>query len=83
MSEPSTREHGPQPLDFLLNDLGISNHELVEASTEQLTHKQVQKARRGRQVSPNVQGKILNALNGKMSEKGEETRFLMRDLFSY
>lgn len=83
MSEASSRDHGPQPLDAILNELGIENHDLVGASTEQLTHKQVQKARKGRQVTPNIQGKIVNALNAMLRVRGENRQFLARDLFSY
>ncbi|MAS96567.1 MAG: hypothetical protein CMO55_25540 [Verrucomicrobiales bacterium] len=83
MSETTSRDHGPQPLDTLLDELGISNNDLVGASTEQLTHKQVQKARKGRQVTPNIQGKILKALNDILREQGAERLYLNRDLFSY
>ena len=63
MDAPADRDFGPQPLDALLAELGIDNHALVAASTEQLTHKQVQKARKGRYITRNIQGKILAALN--------------------
>ena len=36
------------PLDELMTELGLSNADLVKASTEQLTFKMVQKARGGR-----------------------------------
>ena len=45
-----------------MNKLNISNADLVKASTEQLSFKMVQKGRRGRRLTPNMQSKILTAL---------------------
>ena len=59
----ATRDHGPQPLDSLLTRWGISNHQLVESSVEQLNHKQVQKARKGRQLTLHMMQKITRTLN--------------------
>ena len=42
------REHGVQPLVAIMEECGVTNHQLVAASTEQLTHKMVAKACRGR-----------------------------------
>ena len=75
------REMGIQPLDSILSGEGIANSDLVEASTEQLTHKQVQKSRRGRWVTPNIQKKVLNALNSVMKPRG--STYALRDLFNY
>lgn len=79
--EPTTpdRNHGPQPLDAILTELGIDNHELVAASTEQLTHKQVQKGRKGRQLTSNLQRKIANALNALSGER----KYRVDELFNY
>jgi len=63
MEDSLTKDLGPQPLDVILDEIGLSNHQLVALSTEQLTHKQVQKARKGRRISVNIQRKILRALN--------------------
>ena len=79
----SSREQGVQPLDRLLQRAGVGNHELVEASSEQLTHKQVQKARRGRRVTPNIQGKIRNALETVLESRGERRSLDMAELFDY
>ena len=78
MSEPNAMELGMQPLDGLLDELGISNHQLVDASTEQITHKMVAKGRKGRKLTANIQGKLLRALN---SASGK--RFEISDLFTY
>ncbi len=50
------------PLDSLMTRLNLTNHDLVAASTEQLTHKMVAKGRKGRKLTPNVQHKIWSAL---------------------
>ncbi|MDF1824546.1 MAG: hypothetical protein P1U68_07880 [Verrucomicrobiales bacterium] len=77
------RDLGVQPLDTLMNELVIDNHELVEASTEQLTHKQVQKARKGRRLTKNIQMKVKNAIEKALLARGEERSFVLTDLFNY
>ena len=88
MDEP-TRDHGPQPLDGLMDRWKISNHELVEVSTEQLNHKQVQKARKGRQLTLHLMQKLARALNEAIVAKLPKERaaefipYLHKHLFSY
>ncbi len=65
MEDSLTRDLGPQPLDAILDEIGLNNHQLVALSTEQLTHKQVQKARKGKRISVNIQRKVLRALNAR------------------
>ena len=72
-------ENTPQPLDALMTRFGISNADLVQASTEQLSFKMVQKGRKGRRLTPNIQEKILNALLA--AKPGLHLR--RRDLFRY
>ncbi|MFH0907502.1 MAG: hypothetical protein V1929_01905 [bacterium] len=71
---------GLQPLDGILERLGISNHDLVAASGEQLTHKVVQKGRRGRQLTRRAQDKILRALT---RAAGSGAAFTRDQLFTY
>ena len=72
--------NNPQPLDALMTRLNISNADLVNASTEQLSFKMVHKGRSGRRrISPNVQDKILNAL----LVLKPELKLRRRDLFCY
>ena len=52
-------ELGVQPLDAIMDELELKNHDLVEASTDGLTHKQVNKGRKGRRLSRNIQNKIV------------------------
>ncbi|MDB6132813.1 MAG: hypothetical protein JWM59_1056 [Verrucomicrobiales bacterium] len=56
---------GLQPLDALLEADGMDNHALVAVAVGTgLTHKVVQKARKGRQLTARAQKKVLAALNG-------------------
>ena len=71
---------GLQPLDAILEKLGMSNHDVVAASGEQLTHKVVQKGRRGRQLTRRAQDKILRALT---KAAGEGANFTRDQLFTY
>ena len=73
-----TREYGLQPLATILTERHISNHQIVEASTEQLTHQMMAKACRGRYLSSKVRQKILRAVNKVTGEC-----FRMGDLFTY
>lgn len=76
----SPHEMGTQPLDRLMTDLGLKGTDLVAASTEQLTHKMVTKARRGRRLTGNVQRKILAALN---QVRPRDPPYRLDELFSY
>lgn len=73
------KSEGEQPLDALMIRLALKNQDLVRASSEQLTHKMVQKGRKGRPLTRRIQEKILRALNSAQ-EKGQ---FTLADLFSY
>lgn len=85
----SKLDHGPQPLDGLMEKWGLSNHELVETSSEQLTHKQVQKARKGRQMTLKMMMKVNRAFNitlwHKMNDEQKEAfvEYGHKNLFSY
>lgn len=57
------RELGMQPVDRLMDAWGLGNHDLVDASPEQLTHKQVQRARKGRRLTLAMMQKVTRALN--------------------
>ena len=72
-------ENGQQPLDALLIELKLKNSDLVEKSTEQLSHKVVAKARKGRLLTINAKHKILNALNAAQSQKA----YKLLDIFNY
>jgi len=55
-------ELGTQPLDKIMEERGLKNHDLVAASKDGLTHKQVQKGRKGRRLTRHIQDKIVEAL---------------------
>jgi hypothetical protein len=83
MTDNNDRQMGLQPLDAVLEENKLTNSDLVEASTEQLTHKQVQKSRKGRRVTGNIQKKILNALNSIEEGKESGKKYAVNDLFTY
>jgi hypothetical protein len=72
------RDLGPQPLDALMRARGMDNHALVAAGQEHLTYKQVQRARKGRRLTRNMQMKILEAW--ARATGGSESA---EDLFTY
>jgi len=72
------RDLGEQPVAKLMDSLGLKAHDLVAASTEQITHKMVARARKGRWLTPHVRRKILNALN-----RASGKTFELGDLFNY
>ncbi|MEO8616175.1 MAG: hypothetical protein ABI600_13605 [Luteolibacter sp.] len=84
-----TRDHGLQPLDGLMVRWNLANHELVEVSTEQLNHKQVQKARKGRQLTLHLMQKMMRALNETIvaklpkEERAKFVPYLHKHLFNY
>jgi len=72
------RDLGEQPLNCLMAELGLKSHDLVAASTEQITHKMVQRGCKGRRLTKNVQGKLLRALNTATGNN-----YTIKDLFTY
>ncbi len=78
LSPKAKRDLGEQPLAKIMLAHGLKTHDLVAASTEQITHKMVARAVKGRRLTPPVQEKILNALN--IASKKEYT---LKDLFNY
>ena len=83
------RNHGPQPLDAILDHWGLTNAELVASAGEQLTHKQVQRARKGRQLTLRMMMKLTRLLNEVITANLPKekltgfTPYLHRDLFTY
>ncbi len=81
--QDATREHGVQPLDALLTQHGVSNHELMAVRPDLfLTHKQIAKARRGRQITRRMQLKVLEAVNSRMAPMLEK-ELKVGELFNY
>lgn len=78
MTPAQERDLGEQPLARLLTELGLKPHDLVAASTEQITHKMVSRGTKGRRLTRNVQGKLLRALN-----TASGNTYALPDLFTY
>ena len=72
------RDLGEQPIAKIMALHELSAHDLVVNSTEQITHKMVSRALKGRRLTPNVQSKILDAIN-----KASGKRYGLKDLFNY
>ena len=77
--EIENRNLGTQPLDGIMIRLNLSNDDLVAKSTEQLTHKMVNRGRKGRMLTVNAQNKILRALTAAVPSE----KFTLKDLFNY
>jgi hypothetical protein len=69
---------GPQPIAGIMAERNLKPHDLVAASTQQLTHKMVSRACKGRRLTINAQTKVLNALNTAAGQN-----YSLRDLFNY
>lgn len=80
MTPPKAIENdlGAQPLAKIMAEFGLKSHDLVSNSTEQITHKMVGRAMKGRRLTPNIKRKIRNALN-----KAAAKCFRTEDLFNY
>lgn len=61
-------EESQTVLDRIMEKHGLKNHDLVAVSTLGLTHKQVQKGRRGKILTPRIQRKIAAALSSHLNE---------------
>jgi hypothetical protein len=82
MRETMTTENqlnfGSQPIAEIMEKANLKPHDLVEASTEQITHKMVTRACKGRKLSSKVKLKIQNALNNATKKQ-----YKLSELFNY
>ena len=78
MSDSTERNLGVQPIAEIMAEHGLKSHDLVAASTRQITHKMVARAAKGRRLTPHVQAKILDALNAATGK-----HYALPDLFNY
>ena len=78
MTDKTELDLGPQPIAAILSERNLKPHDLVAASTQQLTHKMVSRAAKGRRLTLNTQTKVLNALNTAAGKN-----YSLRDLFNY
>ena len=72
------RNLGEQPIARIMADHGLKAHDLVAISTEQITHKMVSRACKGRRLTPHVKSKIRNALNSSADKT-----YSLEELFTY
>ncbi len=83
-NEEMVWELGIQPLDRLMEDYDLKNTDLVKYSEDQLSHKVVAKARRGRRLTKKSRLKVLRALNKALVEKEiSERKVTLAELFNY
>ena len=78
MNDVIERDLGEQPLVDIMARHGLKSHDLVAASTEQITHKMVTRACKGRRLMVNVKCKIRNALNA-----AAVAEYSLGDIFNY
>jgi hypothetical protein len=89
MSNTEERDLGIQPLDAILIGWQLDNHDVVEASPEQLTHKQLVRARNGRRLTLKMMTKVARTVNfaiwGRLDNEEREqfTEYFPKHLFSY
>lgn len=89
MSNNEDRNLGVQPLDALLSGWLLENNDLVAASPEQLTHKQLVRARNGRRLTLKMMMKVSRAVNfaiwGRLEDEEREqfTEYFPKHLFNY
>lgn len=72
------RNLGEQPIAQIMGDHDLKSQDLVALSTENITHKMVSRACKGRRLTPNVKSKIRNALNSATGRT-----YPMEELFTY
>ncbi len=78
MIDNTERNLGSQPIAGIMARCNLKPHDLVSASTAQLTHKMVTRACKGRRLTGNTKCKVLDALN-----LAAEKNYTLSDLFNY
>lgn len=78
MKPEMNRDLGKQPLSLIMQERQLSPNDLVSHSAEQITHKMVARAVKGRRLTSRVQHKILTALNATTKHN-----FTLKDIFNY
>ena len=72
------RDLGEQPIARLMAELGLKPSDLVKASTEQITHRMVSRALKGRRLTANTMDKVQRAL-----QRAAGSDHSRGDLFNY
>ena len=74
---------GVQPIDAVMTEHGLKNHDVMQMNRGGLTHKQVNKARKGRRLTPKIKVRVTEALNAALKQRGVEKQFVPKELFNY
>jgi len=69
---------GEQPISSIMATNKLKPHDLVVHSDEQLTHKMVARAMKGRRLTLRAKSKVLSALNNAVGKN-----YTLKDLFTY
>ncbi len=78
MTEEKELNCGPQPIAVLMQQLELKTHDLVVASTEQLTHKMVARALKGRRLTSNTKCIVQRAFTRATGKSWKQA-----ELFNY
>ncbi len=78
MEKNIERDLGEQPIAGIILEHDLKANDLVSNSSEQISHKMVSRAVKGRRLTAHVQIKILNALNNATKKS-----YSLKDLFNY
>ncbi|MBN2640281.1 MAG: hypothetical protein JXR78_01370 [Victivallales bacterium] len=78
MNEIINHNLGEQPITSLMERHELTAHDLVAASTQQLTHKMVGKACKGRRLTTNIKMKVRNAISQAVGKE-----YKLTELFDY
>lgn len=77
------REMGVQPIDAIMTEHSLKNHDVMQMNRGGLTHKNISKARKGRRLTPKIKVRVTEALNALLKQRGVEKQFVPKDLFNY
>ena len=78
MNSHSNNDLGAQPIAGIMAEYGLKANDLVSILSEQITHKMVSRALKGRRLTSPVQRKILNVVS-----KATGKQYELKDLFNY
>ncbi len=78
MNKDIQRDLGEQPIAKIMAEQELKPNDLVSNSAEQITHKMVSRAIKGRRLNLKIQYRVLNALN-----KAAGKQYALKDIFNY
>jgi hypothetical protein len=78
MSSHMDKNRDEQAISRIMVASGLKPHDIVAHSDEQITHKMITRAMKGKRLTLHVQLKVLNALNKTVGKN-----YSLKDLFPY